>query len=61
MSLTTKELYPAEAEDVPLPLPGAPDSLKNGQDPLFAVVNPDQDWIECRPANNKAQGSGVCP
>jgi hypothetical protein len=58
---TVKELYPAEAEDVLLPLPDASDAIKGGQQPIFALVNPDAKWLECRHQNNKAEGTGVCP
>jgi hypothetical protein len=58
---TVKELYPAEAEDVLLPLPDASDAIKAGQQPIFALVNPDAKWLECRHQNNKAEGTGVCP
>jgi len=57
---TTKELYPAEAEDVFVALPDAPADLLDGSELGFAVVNPMETWLECRPANNSGEGSGVC-
>ena len=61
---TTKALYPAEAEDVVLELPGAPADVKSGATPLFAVVDdgsPAHSWVECRTDNNKSAGAnGKC-
>ena len=61
MGATVKDLYPAESEEVLLPLPNAPDTVKDGTDPVFAVVSPPASVLECRPNNNKTEGSGVCP
>lgn len=61
MGATVKDLYPAESEEVLLVLPNAPDTLKDGTDPAFAVVTPPASVLECRPNNNKGEGSGVCP
>lgn len=61
---TTKALYPAEAEDVVLPLPNPPTGVQNGSSQLFAVVddgNPPHAWHECRTDNNKSDpASGAC-
>ncbi|MEZ4450191.1 MAG: FG-GAP-like repeat-containing protein [Nannocystaceae bacterium] len=61
MGATTKDLDPAESEEVLLPLPDAPDTLKDGSDPAFAVADPQATVLECRPNNNKTEGTGVCP
>jgi len=61
--MTTKALYPAEAEDVLLVLKDPPGPVKVGNIPVFVVVdddNVDQVWEECRPENNKSSGSGKC-
>ncbi|MCC6553185.1 MAG: VCBS repeat-containing protein [Polyangiaceae bacterium] len=61
---TTKVLYPAEAEDVVLPLPDPPAGVINGTTPIYAVVDdnaPPHTWHECREDNNvSAAGSGAC-
>ncbi|MCA9658880.1 MAG: VCBS repeat-containing protein, partial [Myxococcales bacterium] len=57
---TTKELYPAEAEDVFIALADPPATLVDGTDPAFAVVDPGDAWIECRPLNNSGEGTGLC-
>ncbi|MRG94563.1 FG-GAP repeat domain-containing protein [Polyangium spumosum] len=60
---TTKVLYPAEAEDVLLPLPAPPPGVLDGSKPIFVIVDdqsPPHAWHECRTDNNTAQGSGVC-
>ncbi|AKV00207.1 Hemolysin-related protein RbmC [Labilithrix luteola] len=63
-SSTTKALYPAEAENVVLPLPDAPGAVTNGTTPVYAVVddaNPTHAWHECRQDNNTSSSvSGKC-
>ncbi|MGB1013488.1 MAG: hypothetical protein ACPG4T_05075 [Nannocystaceae bacterium] len=61
---TTQTLYPADAEDLILPLPDVPEGIKDGSIPVYGVVD-DQDpnnhvWQECRTENNKTEGSGKC-
>lgn len=61
--LTTKILYPAEAEDVPLLLPEASAALRMGETEAWVVVDdgmPPHPWIECRTENNRAHGSIEC-
>lgn len=63
--MTTKVLYPAESEAVLLPFPNAPDPVKNGATPIYAVVDdtgvPHLAWTECRVDNNASTaGSGLC-
>jgi hypothetical protein len=61
-SETTKALYPAEAEDVPV-IVDVPQSVKVGNVDVFIVVDDDdqeQVWEECRVDNNKSSGSGKC-
>ena len=61
--MTTKVLYPAEAEDVSLPLPTPPPGVLDGSKKIFVIVDdqsPPHAWHECRTDNNVAQGSGVC-
>jgi VCBS repeat protein len=61
--LTTKVLYPAEAEDVVLPLPNAPTGVIAGTTPIFAVADDKgmHAWHECRTDNNvSAAGTGLC-
>jgi hypothetical protein len=60
---TTKILYPAEAEDVPLLLPDASAALRMGQTEAWVVVDdgmPPHPWVECRTENNRAHGSIEC-
>jgi hypothetical protein len=61
---TTKALYPAEAEDVKLPLASPPAGVQNGTTPIFAVVDdgsPAHAWHECRTDNNQSEaGNGSC-
>jgi len=61
---TTKALYPAEGENVLLPLPGAPPAITSGMTPVYAVVDdgmPAHPWHECRQDNNtSAAASGKC-
>ncbi|HWB82248.1 MAG TPA: VCBS repeat-containing protein [Nannocystaceae bacterium] len=61
--MTTKTLYPAEAEDVVLELDPPPQSLVDGSNDAWVVVddgNPDHPWTECRPENNTASGPVPC-
>ncbi|MEP7120691.1 MAG: FG-GAP-like repeat-containing protein [Byssovorax sp.] len=61
--LTTKVLYPAEAEDVLLPFPNAPPGVIAGTTPIFAVADDKgvHAWHECRTDNNvSAAGNGAC-
>jgi len=61
--LTTKVLYPAEAEDVLLPLPNAPAGVISGMTPIYAVADDKgmHAWHECRTDNNiSAAGKGLC-
>ena len=63
MMATQKALYPAEGEDVVLPLPDVPPAVKVGNTPVFVVVGDtkeDPSYKECRLDNNKASGSGKC-
>jgi hypothetical protein len=50
--LTTLTLYPAESEDVFLPLPSAPPGVAAGTTPVYAVVDDGMPahpaWTECR-------------
>ena len=60
---TTKILYPAEAEDVPLLLPDATSALRMGDTEVWVVVDdgmPPHPWVECRTENNRAHGSIEC-
>lgn len=64
MAVTTKVLYPAEAEDVVLLLPNAGPGVLDGSSVLWVVVDdemPDHAWHECRVDNNSATGDGKCP
>ena len=61
--LTTKVLYPAEAEDVVLDLPDASDAIRNGDVEVWAVVDDGggpHPWAECRTANNSAGADIGC-
>jgi hypothetical protein len=62
--VTTKTLYPAEAENVLLPLPNAPPAITSGMTPVYAVVDdgmPTHTWHECRQDNDvSAAVSGKC-
>ncbi len=63
-SVTSKVLYPAEAEDVVLLLPDAAPGIVDGTSELWVVVDdemPDHAWHECRTDNNSAKGDGQCP
>lgn len=60
---TTKELYPAEAEDLLLSLPKPPPGVLDGSVKIYVVVDdksPPHAWHECRIENNVTSGSGVC-
>ncbi|MCY0986383.1 FG-GAP-like repeat-containing protein [Nannocystis sp. ILAH1] len=62
--VTTKVLYPAEAEDVTLLLPNAPPGVLDGSSVVWVVVDdamPMHAWHECRVDNNSASGTGQCP
>ena len=64
MGMTSKVLYPAEAEDVLLLLPDAPPGVVDGSSVVWVVVDdemPDHAWHECRVDNNSATGDGKCP
>lgn len=61
--LTTKDLYPAEAEDVVLEWPNPSDAIKDGLVEIYAVADdgmPDHSWHECRTDNNTGHGTGKC-
>jgi hypothetical protein len=61
--LTTKILYPAEAEDVKLLLPDASAELAMGQTEVWVVVDDGMQphpWTECRTDNNRAHGTIEC-
>jgi hypothetical protein len=62
--VTTKSLYPAEAELVVLALPAAPPELTSGALSAYAIVDdgmPPHSWTECRPDNNtSASVLGLC-
>jgi hypothetical protein len=61
--VTTKTLYPAEAQDVVLPLDPPPASLVDGTAEAWVVVDdgmPAHVWEECRTANNSAHGPVPC-
>ena len=61
---TSKALYPAEAEDVKLPLASPPSGVQSGASPIYAVADdgsPAHAWHECRTDNNtSAAGNGQC-
>lgn len=60
---TTKTLYPAEAEDVLLDGANVPQTIKNGDAPLWVVVDdgmPEHPWHECRTDNNVHQEKVSC-
>ena len=61
--VTTKTLYPAEAQDVLFELPEVPDALKSGTIPLVLIVDDGGEphtWTECRTDNNKTAIDPVC-
>jgi hypothetical protein len=61
---TTKTLYPAEAENVVLPLASPPPAITTGMTPVYAVVDdgmPMHPWHECRTDNDVSMAvSGQC-
>lgn len=61
---TTKTLYPAEAENVVLPIASPPAAITSGMTPVYAVVDdgmPMHAWHECRTDNDvSAAVSGQC-
>jgi hypothetical protein len=61
---TQKTLYPAEAENVALPLPAAPPEVTSGAQKVFAVVDdgsPPHAWHECRTDNDVSMAiAAVC-
>ncbi|MCY1060160.1 VCBS repeat-containing protein [Nannocystis sp. SCPEA4] len=64
MGVTTKVLYPAEAEEVALVLPNPPPGVVDGSSVVWVVVDdamPMHAWHECRVDNNSASGTGKCP
>jgi hypothetical protein len=61
-AVTTKVLYPAEAEDVALPV-APPEAIEYGEVELFVVIDdgmPQHPWHECRTDNNTAHGPAGC-
>ena len=61
--LTTKILYPAEAEDLDLLLPDASEALRQGEAEVWIVVDdgmPEHPWEECRAENNQTHGPIEC-
>ncbi len=61
--MTTKPLYPAEAQEVLLDLPVIPASFVNGSQPLVVVVDDTTDphpWQECRADNNRTIADPAC-
>lgn len=64
MDVTTKVLYPAEAEEVVVELVDPPPGLLDGSSVVWVVVDdamPVHSWHECRVDNNRAFGTGQCP
>ena len=62
-AMTTKILYPAEAQEVVLELPEIPASFMDGSQPLVIVVDdgmPDHPWHECRTDNNTVTIGPAC-
>jgi len=59
---TSKVLYPAEAEDIVLPVMNPPQDILNGTTKIFVVVDDKgmHSWHECRTDNNMTSASGVC-
>ncbi len=61
--MTTKPLYPAEAEDVVLDGALVPQAIQDGDQDLWVVVDdgmPDHAWHECRTDNNVTSGDAGC-
>jgi hypothetical protein len=61
--LTTKSLYPAEAEEVILGGANVPLPIQNGEADLWVVVDdgmPEHPWHECRTDNNTHNQPNAC-
>ena len=61
--MTTKTLYPAEAEDVILDGDFIPQAIKDGDQELWVVVDdgmPEHPWHECRTDNNVTHEDAGC-
>jgi hypothetical protein len=61
--MTTKTLYPAEAEDVVLDGAFVPQPIQDGDQDLWVVVDdgmPEHPWHECRTDNNVTHGDAGC-
>ncbi len=62
--MTSKALYPLEAEVLELAFDDAPDAVKDGFVDIYAVVDdtmvPHPEWQECRTDNNVGVASGKC-
>jgi hypothetical protein len=61
--MTTKTLYPAEAEDVVLDGALVPQPIQDGDQDLWVVVDdgmPEHPWHECRTDNNVTSGDAGC-
>ena len=64
MGVTSKTLYPAEAEDVLLLLPDPPPGVVDGTSEVWVIVDdtePMHEWHECKVDNNRDKGDGKCP
>ena len=62
-AVTTKTLYPAEAEDVTLDGASVPQAIQEGTQSLWVVVddgNTVHPWTECRLDNNVSEGDASC-
>jgi hypothetical protein len=62
-ALTTKDLYPAEALDVPLPLPGATPEVLGGEVAIHVIIDEaggPHPWQECRTDNNAGSAAIDC-
>ena len=60
---TTKTLYPAEGEDVPLENAVVPQAIQDGDADLWVVVDdgmPEHPWHECRTDNNVYHAPNGC-
>ncbi len=61
--VTTKDLYPAEAEDVILDLPNPSEAITEGLVDIYVIADdgmPDHPWHECRTDNNSDHATGKC-
>jgi hypothetical protein len=61
--MTSKTLYPAEAEDVIIDGNTLPQPIQDGEQPLWVVVDdgmPEHPWHECRTDNNVHQEPVAC-